>query len=154
MGGSDCPPDLYEETFRIARDLAAAGFAILCGGGSGVMEAAAHGAREAGGVTIGIMPGSNARESRPNAWIQIPIYTGLGDARNAVNVRSADIVVAVGGAYGTLSEIALALKIGKPVIGYRTWDLSDPPQGPPGAFRRAATPEEAVLTVRRLSGNP
>jgi uncharacterized protein (TIGR00725 family) len=152
MGGSACPKDVYEETRGMARKLAEAGATILCGGGSGVMEAAARGAREGGGLTVGIMPGSSAGESPPNEWIQLPIFTGLSDARNAVNVRSADVILAVGGAYGTLSEIALALKIGKPVIVYRTWELPAPPGGLPGLVDRADDPEEAVRKVLRELG--
>jgi uncharacterized protein (TIGR00725 family) len=152
MGGSTCPKDLYEETRGMARRLAEAGATILCGGGSGVMEAAARGAREAGGLTVGIMPGSSAGESPPNEWIQLPIFTGLSDARNAVNVRSADVILAVGGAYGTLSEIALALKIGKPVILYKTWGLPTPPVGLRGPVDSADDPEDAVRKVLRRIG--
>jgi uncharacterized protein (TIGR00725 family) len=152
MGGSTCPEDLYEETRGVARKLAEAGVTILCGGGGGVMEAAARGAREGGGLTVGIMPGSSAGESPPNEWIQLPIFTGLSDARNAVNVRTADVILAIGGAYGTLSEIALALKIGKPVVMYRTWELPAPPVGLPGLVECADDAEDAVRKVLRRLG--
>lgn len=148
MGGSACPKDLYDETRSMARRLAERGAVILCGGGTGVMEAAARGGREGGGLTVGIMPGSDATESPPNPWIDLPIFTGLSDARNAVNVRTADVILAAGGAYGTLSEIALALKIGKPVVLYKTWDLPAPPAGAaPGSIHRTDDPEDAVGKV-------
>jgi hypothetical protein len=152
MGGSQAPPDLYEDTRWLAGRLAEKGIVVLCGGGTGIMEAAARGAREAGGLTVGILPGSDAAESPPNPWIQVAVFTGLSDARNAINVRSSDVVLAVGGAYGTLSEIALALKIGKPVVGYRTWPLGNPPVGTPGRFLRAATRDEALGLVLELLG--
>jgi uncharacterized protein (TIGR00725 family) len=151
MGGSSCSEELYRDTRSMAGSLAARGYAILCGGGSGVMEAAARGAAEAGGLTLGIMPGSNAAETPPNRWIQIPIFTGLADARNAVNVRSASAILAVGGSYGTLAEIALALKIGKPVVAYKTWDLAEPPAGRRGEIYAAADPDDAVRRLVELA---
>lgn len=124
MGGSACTPEEYRLALDVGRLIASRGLILLCGGGSGVMEAAARGAREAGGLTIGILPGSNAEESPPNPHIALPIYTGMSDGRNAVNVKSSDIVIAIGGGFGTLSEIALALKCDKPVIVLRTWMLA------------------------------
>lgn len=103
-----------EEDYGIARALggalARAGAVIVCGGHGGVMEAAALGATEAGGLTIGILPGNDAEAANP--WIVVPIATGMGDARNALVVRAAEAVLAVGGSWGTLSEIALAKKMG------------------------------------------
>jgi uncharacterized protein (TIGR00725 family) len=110
---------------------------LVCGGLGGVMEAAARGAQGAGGTTIGILPGSGTRDA--NAWIDIPVATGMGEARNMVIVRTADALIAVGGEYGTLSEIAFALKSGKPVIGLRTWDI-------PGVIK-AADESDAVHKV-------
>ena len=105
------------------------------------MEAACQGAKAQGGITVGILPGPDRRET--NRYVDIPIVTGLGDARNAVVVRSADAVVAVSGGYGTLSEIGLALKMGRPVVGLGTWELSQ--QGrPAAAIVRADTPLQAV----------
>jgi uncharacterized protein (TIGR00725 family) len=113
------------ETIRIAeevgRRIAENGALLVCGGLSGVMEAAAKGAKNGGGTTIGILPGNSTREA--NAWIDIPVATGLGEARNIIIVRTADALIAVGGEYGTLSEIAFALKSGKPVIGLKSWDI-------------------------------
>jgi uncharacterized protein (TIGR00725 family) len=106
---------------QIGRGIAEAGGYLICGGLQGVMAAACRGAAGAGGVTIGILPGSNRRSA--SEWVQIAIPTGLGELRNGLLVRAADAVVAVGGAYGTLSEIALALKTGVPVVGVDTWGI-------------------------------
>lgn len=124
MGGSSCTPEEYELARAVGRLVAGRGFVLLCGGGSGVMEAAAAGAKEAGGLTVGILPGSDASESPANAHIDIALFTGLSDARNAVNVKSSEAVIAIGGGHGTLSEIALALRNGRPVIALRTWTVA------------------------------
>jgi len=114
-----------------------------------VMEAAARGAKEAGGLTLGILPGSNAAESPPNPHIDLAVFTGLSDARNAINVKAAEAVIAIGGGPGTLSEIALALKNGKPVLALRTWAVSRE-----GAdlerFHPVETLEELALILDRL----
>jgi hypothetical protein len=112
------------------------------------MEAAAGGAKEAGGITIGILPG--ARASDANASIDIPIVTDLGNARNVINVLTSEAIIAIHGAYGTLSEIALALKCGTPVVGLETWALSPPEGEVPTAIVMAGTPAEAVESVLRL----
>jgi uncharacterized protein (TIGR00725 family) len=116
-----------EETSRVAeevgREIGKRGAALVCGGLGGVMEAAARGASEAGALTIGILPGFE--KSDANSYIQVPIVTGLSLGRNLVIVRTADAIIALPGAYGTLSEIALALKIGKPVVGINTWELGE-----------------------------
>jgi uncharacterized protein (TIGR00725 family) len=106
---------------EVGERLAAAGAVVLTGGRGGVMEAASRGAAEAGGLTVGILPGGD--RSQANAYVQVAITTGLGELRNGVLVRSADALIAVGGAYGTLSEIALALQGGTPVIGLGTWEI-------------------------------
>ena len=111
----------------------------MTGGLGGVMEAACRGARDAGGTTIGILPGAD--RSAANAYVDVAIPTGLGEARNALVVRAADALIAVGGAYGTLSEIALALKAGKRVVGLGTWQID--------GVEAAASPEAAVETVLR-----
>lgn len=98
----------------LGRALAKSGAVVVCGGRGGVMEAVAQGAAEEGGVTVGLLPGSSADEANP--WISLPLATGLGDARNALVVGTAEAVVAVGGSWGTLSEIALARKKGRPVV--------------------------------------
>ncbi len=94
---------------------------LVCGGLGGVMEAAARGANTEGGITVGILPG--LEKSAANPYINVPVATGLGEIRNAIIVRSADVLIAIGGEYGTLSEIAFGLKTGKTVIGIRTWDI-------------------------------
>ena len=109
---------------RLGAALAQGGAVVVTGGLGGVMTAAARGARAAGGLTIGILPG--ARAAGANPWITIPIVTDLGHARNAILVHTAEALVAVGGSYGTLSEIALALKIGVPVAGLGSWEMARP----------------------------
>ncbi len=114
-----------DETRRMAEEvgrlIGTRGAMLVCGGLGGVMEAASRGAKAAGGITIGILPGNSSKEA--NTWIDIPVATGMGEARNVVLVRTADVLIAVGGEYGTLSEIAFALKSGKPVIGLKSWDI-------------------------------
>jgi hypothetical protein len=121
MGGAACTREEYLLAADVGNMIAINGLVLLCGGGTGIMEAAARGAREAGGLTIGILPGSSAEETPPNPFIDIPVFTGLSDARNAVNAKSSALVIAIGGGFGTLSEIALALKCRKHVIGLKTW---------------------------------
>lgn len=104
---------------EVGRRLAEAGAVVLTGGRGGVMAAASRGAAQAGGLVIGILPGEDANQANP--WVTLPIVTGLGEARNAVLMRTAQVVIAVGGEYGTLSEIAFALKFGRPVVGLHTW---------------------------------
>jgi uncharacterized protein (TIGR00725 family) len=130
--------------------LAAAGAVVVCGGLGGVMEAACRGAKSAGGTTVGILPGTRRADANPH--VDIAIATGLGEMRNGLVVRAADALVAVGGEFGTLSEIALALKASKPVVGLGTWALSHGGD-PVDAIVRAASPEDAVarvLAARRL----
>ena len=105
----------------MGRELAARGAVLVCGGLGGVMEAACRGAKDAGGRTVGILPGTDRAAANP--FVDTAIPTGLGEARNALVVRAADALIAVGGGYGTLSEIALALKAGKPVVGLDSWDI-------------------------------
>jgi uncharacterized protein (TIGR00725 family) len=126
---------------RVGRAVAGAGAVLLCGGLKGVMEAASRGAAEAGGTVIGLLPGFDASDA--NRWVTIPIVTGMDQARNVILVRSSDAVIAVGGMYGTLSEIALALKFGTPVIGLRTWKLHQPDRRRVPLLT-AATPEAGV----------
>lgn len=101
--------------------LAGQGATVVCGGLTGVMEAVCRGARSKGGLTIGILPGEDPGLANP--WVSVPIITGIGEARNVVVVKSAQAVIAIGGGYGTLTEIAYALKSGIPVIGLNTWSL-------------------------------
>lgn len=150
MGPGDCSPQQAETAARLGRGIAQAGFALLCGGRGGVMEAAARGAQEAGGLTIGILPGHDADESPPNPYIEIPIFTGLSHARNLINVLTAQVVVAVGGAYGTLSEIALAHKCGKPVILLDSWAYHAPGSPLAGVARIAYAPEDALALIEEF----
>ena len=115
---------------------------LLCGGMGGVMEAACRGAKSAGGTTIGILPGPES--SSANRFIDIPIVTGMGEARNVIVAKSSHSIIAVGGSFGTLSEISFALKSGIPVIGLDTWNVSE-------EIIKCETPEEAVRTAFELS---
>src|ERR1700744_4563850 len=130
IGASQPTPEQEQAAEDVGRGLGAAGAVVITGGRGGVRAAASRGAREAGATVIGILPGSDRRAA--NEWVQIALPTGLGDMRNALVVRTADAVVAVGGAHGTLSEIALALNAGIGVVGYDTWaiegvELADTP---------------------------
>src|SRR3954469_23483518 len=127
VGPGEAEPDEIAAAERVGAELARGGAVVVCGGLGGVMEAACRGAKNAGGTTLGILPGSD--RAAANDWVDVAVPTGLGEARNALVVRAADSVVAVAGGYGTLSEIALALKAGKTVVGVGTWELgrdSDP----------------------------
>ncbi len=116
VGGSTCTPDEAAAAAAVGRLLAEAGAVILCGGLGGVMEAVARGAQETpGGITVGLLPGSDPAEANPA--IDVPLATGMGEMRNALIVRAARAVIAIGGGVGTLSEIALAVRIGTPVVG-------------------------------------
>ncbi|NLX49217.1 MAG: TIGR00725 family protein [Methanospirillum sp.] len=138
-GASVCGEDLLEAARTVGRTLAERGAVVLTGGRGGVMEAAARGAREAGGLVVGVLPDL----SDGNPYLSVRVRTGMGHARNVILVQSADSVVAVGGEFGTLSELAIALKEGIPVACYRSWDL-------PGALA-CATPEEAALAAVRAA---
>ncbi len=110
-------PDTDEIAFEIGREIACRGGVVVCGGLGGVMTAAARGAKEQGGFTVGILPGPSIHEA--NEFIDFPIASNMGQARNAIIVQTAQVLIAVGGGYGTLSEIALALKIGKDVVAVK-----------------------------------
>jgi uncharacterized protein (TIGR00725 family) len=125
VGAGDASGEQLEAAEAVGRGIAEGGAVLVCGGLGGVMEAACRGAKEAGGTTLGILPGAD--RAAANAWVDVALPTGLGEARNALVVRSADAVVAVAGEFGTLSEIALALKAGKRVVGLGTWDLGRDP---------------------------
>ena len=140
-GPSSAPADLLELAEQVGKEIARRGAVLVCGGLGGVMEAAARGTREAGGLTIGILPGASADDANP--FIDVPVVTDLGEARNALVVRSSDAIIAIAGSYGTLSEIALALKMGVPVIGLGTWQLRAPDGGTP-AIHWVQSAAEAV----------
>ena len=141
VGAGQCTPQEAEIAEAVGQELARRGAILICGGRGGVMEAACHGAKASGGQTVGILPGVSRYEANP--YVDVPIVTGLGEARNLIIVRSADAVIAVGGEYGTLSEIAFALKLGVPVVGLGTWELSKGGLSV-DAILRAASPVEAV----------
>jgi len=122
IGDSSCSTEEAKVAEAVGELLAQRGAIIICGGLGGVMEAVCRGAKSKGGLTIGVLPGEDSRMA--NQYIDIPIVTGVGYARNMAVVKSAQAVIAIGGNYGTLSEIAYALKKGIPVIGLNTWSLS------------------------------
>ena len=119
--GRDADAAALADAEDVGAGIAAAGAVLVCGGLGGVMEAACRGARSRGGLTVGLLPGDDRDDA--NGWVRLAVPTGLGEMRNALIVRAADAVIAVGGGWGTLSEIALACRAGKPVIGLGTWDL-------------------------------
>ena len=141
VGGGVPQADADELAAGVGGELARRGAVLVCGGLGGVMEAACRGAREAGGMTVGILPGTDRSEA--NRYVDVAIPTGMGEARNALVVRSADALVAIGGEFGTLSEIALALKAGKRVVGLGTWELAKGGR-PVQAIVPAASPADAV----------
>jgi uncharacterized protein (TIGR00725 family) len=130
-----------QDAEAVGRLLAEAGAVVVTGGLGGVMAAACRGAVGAGGMTLGILPGD--RRTAANEWVTVALPTGLGELRNGLVVRTADAVVAVGGAYGTLSEVALALKTGIPVVGLDTWAID--------GIERADTPAHAAARALELA---
>ena len=124
VGAAQCGPGLAVLAEKVGEEIARRGCALICGGRGGVMEAASRGAQRQGGLILGVLPGKDPREG--NNFLTMAVATGLGEARNAIITRTADAIIAVGGRYGTLSEIALALKMGKPVVGLKTWKLKPP----------------------------
>jgi len=141
IGPSQATPETLSLAEQVGSEIARRGAVLICGGLGGVMEAAARGARRENGLTVGILPGADAGDA--NAFIDLPLPTGLGEARNVLVARAADAVIAIGGAYGTLSEIAIALKLGIPVIGINTWSLRAP-DGAAAPILAATTPGEAA----------
>jgi uncharacterized protein (TIGR00725 family) len=121
IGPSDATSQEARDAETVGRGLADAGAIVVCGGLGGVMEAACRGASAAAGVTVGFLPGSDRASA--NEYLQIALPTGLGELRNGLIIRAADAVIAIGGAYGTLSEIAIALRAGVPVLGLHTWEI-------------------------------
>jgi len=135
---------------EIGRLLAEGGALLVCGGLGGVMEAACRGAKSAGGPTLGILPGLDRKAANP--YVDVAVATGLGEARNALVVRAADALVAVGGAFGTLSEIGLALKTGKPVVGLGSWELRRGGRTEK-ALHEASDPGDAARRALELAGS-
>lgn len=141
IGPGRATKEQADDAEAVGNGLAASGAVLVCGGLGGVMEAACRGAKQAGGATVGILPGTE--RSGANPWVDVALPTGLGEARNALVVRASDALIAVGGEFGTLSEIALALKAGKPVVGLSTWGIDRDPD----PILRASGPDEAVALV-------
>jgi uncharacterized protein (TIGR00725 family) len=149
VGPNDATQRELDQAEEIGRGLARAGAVLVCGGLGGVMHAAARGSESESGVSIGILPGDDRDPGSPH--LSVAISTGMGETRNALVVRTSDAVIAISGEFGTLSEIAFALKIGKPVVGLRTWELS---KGGHHAevITQVESPEEAVTQALRLAG--
>lgn len=146
-GTGDPSPETDLLAEEVGRLVARRGAILVCGGLGGVMEAASRGAASEDGITIGILPGQDRRHANPHVRVALP--TGMGEMRNTLIVRAADVVVAIGGGFGTLSEIAFALKSGTPVVGLRSWDLGA--AGAAGAIHEVDSAEEAVEAALRLA---
>jgi hypothetical protein len=143
VGPGDASPEEADAAEQVGAGLARAEAVVVCGGLGGVLEAACRGAYRAGGMTIGILPGTD--RAAANEWARVVIPTGMGEMRNALVVRAADAVIAVGGGYGTLSEVALALRAGVPVVGVDTWTID--------GVIGVGSPADAVATaVARVAG--
>ena len=140
--GDNCEPEAYALAEQVGGEIARRGHMLVCGGMTGVMEAVCKGAKAVGGATIGILPGEDPRAA--NRWVDIPIVTGLGYARNAIVALTASAVIAVYGEYGTLTEIAYALGYKMPVIGLHSWALRRPDGSPEPMLISATTPSDAV----------
>lgn len=140
IGGHKCTKEVGEICENLGKLLAKVGAIVVCGGLGGVMEHISKGVQEAGGLTIGILPGEDKTTANP--YIDIPIATGLGYTRNTIVAGCADVVIALPGAYGTLSEIAFALNMKKSVIGLGSWDIK--------GMRQVKTPQEAVAELKKL----
>jgi uncharacterized protein (TIGR00725 family) len=151
VGASRASAEEERAAEAVGRGLAEAGAIVVCGGRGGVMEAVCRGAKSAGGTTVGILPGESRDEANP--YVDIAIATGLGEMRNGLVVMASDGFVAVGGAFGTLSEIALALAAGKPVVALGSWELALAGE-PVDAVVRAGSPEDAVARVLAASRLP
>lgn len=143
IGPSDATSQQTRTAEAIGHGLADGGAIVVCGGLGGVMAAACHGASAAAGVTVGLLPGADRTSA--NEWVQIALPTGIGELRNGLLVRAADAVIAVGGAYGTLSEIAFALRAGVPVIGLDTWEIE-------GVERVTSAAEAVTRALERAAG--
>ncbi len=150
IGASTCSAKLNRMAYEVGRLIAESGAVLICGGMGGVMAAACRGAVEAGGMTVGILPGSSARDGNGN--LTVPVVTGMGYARNAIVVQSSQVLIAIGGKYGTLSELAFAAQFKIPVVGLSTWKIRAP-------VKHVKTPEEAarlalkMAKCHQLSGN-
>jgi uncharacterized protein (TIGR00725 family) len=154
IGNSSCTPEEAKLAESVGELLAQRGATIICGGLGGVMEAVCRGAKSKGGLTVGILPGQDS--STANPWVDIPVVTGIGEARNVAVVKSAQAVIAIGGSYGTLSEIAYALKSNIPVLGLNTWSLSRNGREDDSIIRvrsAAEAVDKAISLIKEAKGN-
>ncbi|MDZ7260825.1 MAG: TIGR00725 family protein [candidate division KSB1 bacterium] len=142
IGGGWCDQEIANLAREVGRGIAERGGFLICGGLGGVMEAACQGAKQAGGTTIGILPGHSKKDANP--YVDIVLPTGMSEARNIIIVRSSDAVIAIDGEYGTLSEISFCLKFNVPIVGLKTWDISE-------QIVKAETPAEAVEKAFQLA---
>ncbi|HUZ08962.1 MAG TPA: TIGR00725 family protein [Acidimicrobiales bacterium] len=149
VGGSEATAPVIAAAEAVGAALASAGAIVVCGGLGGVMAAACRGAKSAGGLTVGLLPGRDPSVANP--WVDVVIATGLGEARNSLVVGSAAAVVALDGEYGTLSEIALALRSGTPVIGIGTWSLTRPGGEVDTGIVPMEDPGEAAVVALQLA---
>ena len=142
IGGARVDSHVKQEAFDVGRHVARRGAILVCGGLGGVMEAACQGAKAEGGLTVGVLPGSEIAAANP--YVSIPVATGMGIARNAIIAKTADVLIAVDGSYGTLSEIAMALNLGKTVVQLGSWRLPQAGKVDPELYVTAENPEDAV----------
>lgn len=148
IGAGECDEATARTAYEVGRLVAEAGAILVCGGLGGVMDAAAHGAKDGGGLTVGILPGATCDGASPHLDVVLP--TGMGEGRNVLVVRAGDAAIAICGGYGTLNEIGVALRIGKPVVGLDTWQISRGGRKDAGIIE-AVTPEEAVKRALELA---
>ena len=144
IGAGVCDDSVYTLAHDVGYNIALSGAILVCGGLGGVMEAAAKGAKAAGGMTVGILPTETKDEANP--YIDIPLATGLGHARNAIITRSCDVFIAIDGSYGTLSEIGLAKTMGKEVVGIKSWDIE-------GIIKAESAKEAVDIAIGLLDSN-
>lgn len=149
IGGREASAEVALAAEAVGQEIARAGARLICGGYGGVMAAACRGATGAGGETIGVLMGDHCDDANP--WVTIPIATGLGEARNLIIVRTADVLIAVDGGYGTLMEIAAARCIDKPVVGLHSWQVKQKARGLDGQIELAHDPVDAVSRALHLA---
>jgi len=139
VGGHKCSKKIYQIAEEVGSLIAEQGWILVCGGRTGVMEAACKGAKKQNGLTVGILPSSNGEDA--NKYVDVKIPTGLGYARNILVVRSSDVVIAISGEYGTLSEIAFAFNEEKPIVGIDTWEIE--------GIKKVKTAQKAIDYIKR-----
>jgi hypothetical protein len=140
FGGRDVDQETYDQAVELGQRMAQEDWLVFCGGGPGVMEAIAKGVHSGGGICVGILKGTSLEEANP--YIHVPVATGMGIARNALLAYNGEVAVAINGSYGTLSEIAYALQLKRPVIGLGTWDLKE--------IINVKTPSEVISKIKGI----